>query len=332
MQNFQDERQNLYAPAAESGILISNDDFDQIEAQLLGALYQPQRAQVSFVNQSQVQPPFQPVNTSFQSNDLYPAQSFSQSIMAAPEQSLETLLATPSLSHVPPTVTYRAGMSILPDSLPAQNYPLLLHPMGHGTRVPNIPSQVGGSTNDFALQAIPANQNQADNFHWLCIQPSWSKKNSCHDSSASSCGSASDKDEKYFQGIGSSSTFDPVECSVVGCGKSFPKLANLKQHTLKHTGALPYKCDYPDCDKRYNTRNRLNVHQCKHTGKFPHECPTCGHKYAQKCSLKTHLVSHMDPDEKRRHYEALKQKSVVCALCNLDQHSWTVHKGAGVAL
>ncbi|KAJ3054628.1 hypothetical protein HDU99_007736, partial [Rhizoclosmatium hyalinum] len=119
MQNFQDERQNLYAPAAESGILISNDDFDQIEAQLLGMSYQPQRAQVSFVNQSQVPAvypigstlpprPFQPVNTSFQSNDLFPAQSFSQSIMAAPDQSLETLLATPSLSHVPPTVTYRA--------------------------------------------------------------------------------------------------------------------------------------------------------------------------------------------------------------------------------
>ncbi|ORY37283.1 hypothetical protein BCR33DRAFT_637361, partial [Rhizoclosmatium globosum] len=66
------------------------------------------------------------------------------------------------------------------------------------------------------------------------------------------------------------------KCPVVGCTKSFRKLANFRQHMLKHTGALPYACEYPGCDKRYNTKNRLNVHQCKHTGKFPHECPTCG--------------------------------------------------------
>ncbi|ORY47926.1 hypothetical protein BCR33DRAFT_658078, partial [Rhizoclosmatium globosum] len=100
---------------------------------------------------------------------------------------------------------------------------------------------------------------------------------------------------------------------------------------------LPYACTQDGCTKRYSTRNRLNVHMSTHTGILPHICPTCNKGHAQMCSLRTHMVSHMTPEEKRAYYESQK-KTVACGHCgkgfknvkSMDQHSWKEHKVAGV--
>ena len=48
------------------------------------------------------------------------------------------------------------------------------------------------------------------------------------------------------------------------CSKVFSSNANLKKHTMTHTGEKPYLCEF--CNKRFRLKHHLRDHvNCRHT-------------------------------------------------------------------
>ncbi|KAJ3073106.1 hypothetical protein HDU99_002035 [Rhizoclosmatium hyalinum] len=122
-------------------------------------------------------------------------------------------------------------------------------------------------------------------------------------------------------------------CDFPGCGRSFQKLANLKVHQLIHTGEREFRCE--TCGVAFTTKNRLKVHERDHTGERPYVCdhPGCGYAAKQKCALTSHLMRHMDAEEKKA-WKEKNEKKLPCPECgkfyksleSLNQHSWKAHK------
>ncbi|ORY47856.1 hypothetical protein BCR33DRAFT_629523, partial [Rhizoclosmatium globosum] len=81
-------------------------------------------------------------------------------------------------------------------------------------------------------------------------------------------------------------------CDYPGCGRRFPKLANLKVHVSVHTGVRQFKCTY--CPAAFTTRNRLTIHERNHTNEKPYVCnyPGCQYATKQKCGLTSHKLTH----------------------------------------
>ncbi|KAI9338778.1 hypothetical protein BDR26DRAFT_862758, partial [Obelidium mucronatum] len=94
-------------------------------------------------------------------------------------------------------------------------------------------------------------------------------------------------------------------CAYVGCHKEFGTAC-----------WKPFACNL--CDKAYTTNNRLTVHMRDHSG--------------QKCSLNTHMITHLDPELKREIRRGNK-RILPCRECgklykhqqSREHHMWKAH-------
>ncbi|XP_021927981.1 histone-lysine N-methyltransferase PRDM9-like isoform X2 [Zootermopsis nevadensis] len=57
-----------------------------------------------------------------------------------------------------------------------------------------------------------------------------------------------------------------------------------------HMDDKPYVCE--ECGHKFARRGTLKTHMRSHTGEKPFECEECGHKFTQRGHLKTHMRSH----------------------------------------
>ncbi|XP_063632097.1 zinc finger protein draculin-like isoform X2 [Cydia splendana] len=77
------------------------------------------------------------------------------------------------------------------------------------------------------------------------------------------------------------------KCSY--CEMSFPTSSDLRDHTVKHTGARDFKCEI--CQKAYGRKVTLVQHMRSHNNDCRHKCTHCSMAFVQKCALKSHMRS-----------------------------------------
>uniref|UniRef100_A0A8D8WM20 Gastrula zinc finger protein XlCGF8.2DB n=1 Tax=Cacopsylla melanoneura TaxID=428564 RepID=A0A8D8WM20_9HEMI len=89
-------------------------------------------------------------------------------------------------------------------------------------------------------------------------------------------------------------------CEV--CGKYFHRSADLRRHSLSHSGMRPYVCSI--CGKGFAQKPHLATHALLHAEQKPFPCPICEKGYTQRQKLDSHIkIVH----EQSRPY--------VCSLC-----------------
>ncbi|XP_008487647.1 zinc finger protein 391-like [Diaphorina citri] len=78
-----------------------------------------------------------------------------------------------------------------------------------------------------------------------------------------------------------------VEFPCVYCGKIFPRLGLLKEHTKTHHLKVRYTCDI--CSQDYSTKYYLKLHKQVHEGK-QHECEECSRLFPSSKMLYDHTM------------------------------------------
>jgi hypothetical protein len=66
-------------------------------------------------------------------------------------------------------------------------------------------------------------------------------------------------------------------CTVDGCGKSFPDKSQLNKHTKTHSGERKFVCDFPGCGKTFTKSNHMTRHRRTHTDERPFACDVPGY-------------------------------------------------------
>nr|XP_057944516.1 oocyte zinc finger protein XlCOF22-like isoform X2 [Doryrhamphus excisus] len=80
----------------------------------------------------------------------------------------------------------------------------------------------------------------------------------------------------------------PFMCSV--CGQRFSQKTTMITHTRTHTGEKPFSCSV--CNKSFSDYSTLTKHQRTHTGDKPFSCSFCGKRFSQKATMRTHTRTH----------------------------------------
>ena len=77
------------------------------------------------------------------------------------------------------------------------------------------------------------------------------------------------------------------------CGKTFALKGNLSQHNAVHTGVQLSSCAV--CGKTFSRRSNSGIerHMRIHTGEKPYSCEICWRAFSLKCTLKSHMGTHM---------------------------------------
>ncbi|CAG2170242.1 unnamed protein product [Oppiella nova] len=97
----------------------------------------------------------------------------------------------------------------------------------------------------------------------------------------------------------------PYQCPHESCGKRPKSIFKLKVHIQTvHSNERPFVCDHKDCGKQYKSRTGLMLHKnygdCdKNSKRLSCTQTGCELSFANKCSLKSHLIRHMTGGEYR---------------------------------
>ena len=80
-------------------------------------------------------------------------------------------------------------------------------------------------------------------------------------------------------------------CTVPGCGSTFTRGFNLKNHLRSHFEEKPYKCHWPGCGKGFARQHDCKRHEQLHSNFRPFECEGCRKQFARMDSLNRHLMN-----------------------------------------
>jgi len=110
------------------------------------------------------------------------------------------------------------------------------------------------------------------------------------------------------------------KCTFAGCDKKFSRPSRLKTHILSHTGERPFKCEL--CEKSFSRNAHLKRHVAiNHEGIRAQQtevsCTECGASFANKYSLKKHVI--------KIHQESSKYKCNECNISFNKHHTLKAH-------
>eukprot|EP00123_Amoebidium_parasiticum_P021880 comp7551_c0_seq1/m.3207 comp7551_c0_seq1/g.3207 ORF comp7551_c0_seq1/g.3207 comp7551_c0_seq1/m.3207 type:complete len:354 (-) comp7551_c0_seq1:288-1349(-) len=86
------------------------------------------------------------------------------------------------------------------------------------------------------------------------------------------------------------------KCTFEGCTYETIALPTLRQHMLRHTGEKPHKCSYEGCGKAFRSKSACTGHETLHMREGKYTCDTCGFKFNDFTTYRTHVRNHFGPN------------------------------------
>ena len=82
------------------------------------------------------------------------------------------------------------------------------------------------------------------------------------------------------------------QCNL--CNQTFTRKSDYLRHLDRHKNIKKFTCEYENCSKSFNNKSQLNQHvKIVHQKSMQIKCHLCQKKYANKSSLKIHLMKHL---------------------------------------
>lgn len=98
------------------------------------------------------------------------------------------------------------------------------------------------------------------------------------------------------------SEYKTIQCTFVGCTKTFNRPARMKAHLITHTNERPFKCPYDGCDKTYIEDKHLKQHiKGTHTQERKWVCDWegCDKSFLTGTRLRRHKEAHQGHERHR---------------------------------
>lgn len=88
------------------------------------------------------------------------------------------------------------------------------------------------------------------------------------------------------------------ECEYPGCGRSFLRPDEARDHKKIHSGVGMHSCEY--CGKQFTRASDLRLHIKRHTKTTKYACHICQKAFVRRCDLQQHIKRrHRNEDQKR---------------------------------